>query len=67
MSIYIEPARSDPEPDICIREDDARLIAQISDRLGKIEAIRVTRWLTKASLKTSKDFVESLNANTGAS
>lgn len=50
-----------PEPDIQVSFDDARLIAKISGQIGRIEAIRVTRWLTKASLKSSKEFVDTLH------
>jgi hypothetical protein len=61
MAITVLPKPdATPEENVCVCYSDAELIAKIRDRIGKIEAIMVTRWLTKANLLASKNFVESL-------
>lgn len=56
----LPPPLSPPEEGVCISHHDAQLIAKIRDNLGKIDAIVVTRWLTKTGLRASKQLVESL-------
>lgn len=60
MAINIQPPIDMKEEDVSISHADAELIRRIATGIGKIEAIRVTRWLTKAGIRTSKDFVEKL-------
>lgn len=57
-----ERPSTEPESPVLIDHHDMLLIRRIAREIGKIEAIRVTRWLTKRSLKASKDFVESLES-----
>lgn len=58
ITIAAEPTKA--EENVEVNYNDATLIKKIKDQLGMIEAIRVTRWLTKASLLASKEFVENL-------
>lgn len=59
--IQVREARSfEPEQPVLIEHADMLLIRRVACEIGKIEAIRVTRWLTTRSLKASKDFVEGL-------
>ena len=60
MAIFVEKTVQQIVPDITIRDHEANTIRKIAVRVGKIEAIQVTRWLTKASLLESKNFVEGL-------
>lgn len=60
MAILIEKTVPPVEEHITIRDNEASTIRKIAENVGKIEAIQVTRWLTKASLLSSKNFVESL-------
>jgi ribosomal protein L7/L12 len=60
MPIVVRKPRNIPEGHVEMESHDADLIKRIRDQIGKIEAIRVTRWLTKAGLIESKNFVEQL-------
>lgn len=62
MTISVKrPLNLEPDPDVQIEHTDMLLIKRIRNEIGLIEAIKVTRWLTKASLKESKQFVDSLS------
>ena len=60
MAIHVEKTVQQIEQDITIKDHEASTIHKVALGVGKIEAIQVTRWLTKASLLSSKNFVESL-------
>ncbi|CEG08747.1 hypothetical protein BN961_02165 [Afipia felis] len=61
MSIVILPAPAPSEDvEIKISHFDAELIDRIRREIGHIEAIRAVRWLTKAGLKDSKDFIDAM-------
>jgi len=60
MAITIEKTIHQPEADFVIKEHEAATIKRIADKVGKIEAIVVTRWKTGCSLLTAKNFVEGM-------
>lgn len=60
MSIHVIKEIVTEEPKVYVTEFDAKLIKRIRDSVGNVEAVCVTRWLTKASLRTCKNFVEEL-------
>lgn len=63
MSINVMAKPDDkPEQDFTIMWCDAELIKEIAAKVGPIQAMKVTRWLTKCSLRTAKDFVDGLTA-----
>jgi ribosomal protein L7/L12 len=60
MPITVKAPLEIAEPAVEITDTDAFLIRKVRDQLGKIDAIRITRWLTECSLLTCKNFVENL-------
>ncbi len=56
--ITVKPKPEDkPEPDFQIEARDADLIQEIKTKVGGLQAVIVTRWLTKCGLRTAHDFV----------
>lgn len=60
MPITIKPEVKFEDEDIVIEHHDAELIRNIKYRMTSLDAIRVTRWLTKCRLTTAKNFVDKL-------
>lgn len=60
MPITIKPEVKFEDENIAIDFSDAELIRRIKYGMSSLDAIRVTRWLTKCRLTTAKNFVDKL-------